>query len=303
MKQEANALREENKSLLTAIRLMNNELQNSNEEECVPISSTNLHEQISERVKGVAPIDEKESPWVSVNNVKSKQRKKRSKKAKLSTNATIAEPHRPTTDRNQSSHENRRSAYAATEIQNPSISVCCENPSTYHMAKKKLVFIAGDSIIQHVQGWDLSRNDKHVAVKSFSGAHIADMEDYLKPLLRKEPDKINLHVGTNNIRDESPRSVAEGIVNLVTQIQQDFPTSTHLTISPLLPMSDNLEFNDKIKEANEILKSFCSSGGFKLLRIKNIDLTCVIVGVFTLTAKGLHFFQIPMRIILTLIDY
>ena len=154
------------------------------------------------------------------------------------------------------------------------------------MAEKKIVFIAGDSIIQHVQGWDLSTNDKHVAVKSFSGAHIADMEDYLKPLLRKEPDKINLHVGSNNIRDESPRSVAEGIVNLVTQIQQDFPTSTHLTISPLLPMSDNLEFNDKIKEANKILKSFCSSRGFKLLRIKKYRLDlCNRRGVY-LNRKG-----------------
>ena len=280
LKQEANALREENKSLLTAIRLMNNDLQNSNEEKCVPISSTNLHEQISESVKGVAPMHEKESPWVSVKNVKSKQRKKRSKKAKFSTNATSAEPHRPTTDRNQSSHVNRRTSNAAPQIQNPSISVSCENPSTDHMAKKKLVFIAGDSIIQHVQGWDLSTNDKHVAVKSFSGARIADMEDYLKPLLRKEPYEIILHVGTNNIRDESLRSMAEGIVNLVTQIQQDFPT-THLTISPLLPRSDNLEFNDKIKEANKILKLFCSSRGFTLLRINNINLTC-------LNRRGVH---------------
>ena len=65
--------------------------------------------------------------------------------------------------------------------------------------------------------------------QSFSGARFADMEDYLRPLLRKEPDEIILHVGTNNIRNENPRSVAEGIVNVVTQIQQDFPT-THLAI-------------------------------------------------------------------------
>ena len=57
----------------------------------------------------------------------------------------------------------------------------------------------------------------------------ADMNDYLRPLLRKKPDEVILHAGTNNICDESPRSVAEGIVNLVTQIQHDFPT-THLAI-------------------------------------------------------------------------
>ena len=148
------------------------------------------------------------------------------------------------------------------------------------MSKKQLVFIAGDSIIRHVQGWDLSTNDKHVAVKSFSGARIADMDDYLRTLLRKKPDEIILHVGTNNIRNVSPRSMAEGIVNLVTQTQHDSPT-THLTISPLLPRSDNLDFNDKIWEANKILKSFCSSRGLTLLRINNIDLTC-------LNRRGVH---------------
>ena len=238
--------------------------------------------QISECVNDVSPMHDKESPWVPVNNAKSKQRTKRqrSKKAKLTATANPAEPHRPPIDQNRSSHQNRETPNVAQQIQNPSLSVSGGTPSTDHIAKKKLVFIAGDSIIEHVQGWDLSTNDRHVAVKSFSGAQIADMDDYLRPLLRKKPDEIILHVGTNNIRDESPRSVAEGIVNLVTQIQHDSAT-THLAISPLLPRSDNLDLNDKIKEANKILKSFCSSRGLTLLRINNIDLTC-------LNRRGVH---------------
>ena len=227
-------------------------------------------------------MHDKESPWVPENNAKSKQRtkRKRSKKAKLTATANPAEPHRPPIEQNQSSHQNRETLNAAQQTQNPSFSVSGGTPSTDHMAKRKLVFIAGDSIIQHVQSWDLSTNDKHVAVKSFSGARIADMDDYLRPFLRKKPDKITLHVGTNNIQNESPRSVAEGIVNLVTRIQHDSPT-THLAISPLLPRSDNLDFNDKIREANKILKLFCSSRGLTLLHINNIDLTC-------LNRRGVH---------------
>ena len=261
---------------------MSNELQNPKEGKCVPVTSTNLHEQNSECVNSVSPMHDKESPWVPENNAKSKQRtkRKRSKKAKLTATANPAEPHRPPIEQNQSSHQNRETPNAAQQTQNPSFSVSGGTPSPDHMAKKKLVFIAGDSIIQHVQGWDLSTNDKHVAVKSFSGAQIADMDDYLRPLLRKKPDKLTLHVGTNNIRNQSPRSVAEGIVNVVTQIQHDSPT-THLAISPLLPRSDNLDFNDKIREANKILKLFCSSRGPTLLYINNIDLTC-------LNRRGVH---------------
>ena len=119
-----------------------------------------------------------------------------------------------------------------------------------------------------------------MAVKSFSGARIADMDDYLKPLLRKGLDEVILHVGTNNIRNVSSCSVAEGIINMATQVQQDFPPM-RLAISPLLPRSDNLELNDKIKEANKILNSFCSSCGLTLLHITNIDLTC-------LNCRGVH---------------
>ena len=36
----------------------------------------------------------------------------------------------------------------------------------------KLVFIAGDSIVQHVHGWELSDAERRVAVKSFSGSKI-----------------------------------------------------------------------------------------------------------------------------------
>jgi hypothetical protein len=52
-----------------------------------------------------------------------------------------------------------------------------------------------------------------VAVKSFSGSKIEDMKDYLKPLNRRKPDKIILHIGTNNLKDSSatPQQLAEGI--------------------------------------------------------------------------------------------
>ena len=127
---------------------------------------------------------------------------------------------------------------------------------------------------------------KHVAVKSFSVVRIADMDDYLKALLRKEPDEITLHVETKNICNESSRSMAKGIVNKVTQVP----------ISPLLPRTDNLELNNEIKEANKIFNLSWSSCRLTLLHITNIDLTCLNPRGVQLNCKGLHFFQIAMLI-------
>ena len=88
MKQEDNSPREENKSLLTAIRLINNEIQNPIEEKGSSTFSQNLHDQISDGVNDVLPGHNNKSSWVTVNNEKSKQRRKRksSNQSRLLTN-------------------------------------------------------------------------------------------------------------------------------------------------------------------------------------------------------------------------
>ena len=47
---------------------------------------------------------------------------------------------------------------------------------------------------------------KHYAVRvrDFPGAMIDDMLDYLRPVLKKNADKILLVIGTNNLRENGP---------------------------------------------------------------------------------------------------
>ena len=92
--------------------------------------------------------------------------------------------------------------------------------------RKMSLLFAGDSTVQNLKGWRLSSTDNHVAVKSFSGANITEMEDYLKPILHKEPSKVILHVGTNDLKHLSAKRVAEGIANLATQIEEDSPATS-----------------------------------------------------------------------------
>ena len=49
----------------------------------------------------------------------------------------------------------------------------------------------------------ISKKDRNVKVKNFPGATIDDMYDYIKPLFKKCPDNIILHVRTNNTVNES----------------------------------------------------------------------------------------------------
>ena len=58
--------------------------------------------------------------------------------------------------------------------------------------KVKSVVIRGDSMIKHLNGWDMSKqihkSEYKIYVKTFSGAKTSCVKDYLKPLLRSTPN-------------------------------------------------------------------------------------------------------------------
>ena len=76
-----------------------------------------------------------------------------------------------------------------------------------------------------------------VTVKSFSGATIEDMSDFMKPILCKKPEKIILHVGTNNLRKGDAKSVADGIINLAQSTEQQCP-DIEIIVSGIITRSD-----------------------------------------------------------------
>ena len=68
---------------------------------------------------------------------------------------------------------------------------------------KMLCIVVGDSITKNIIDPKLSKSH---ADKSFSfpGATIEDIHDYIKPVLKRKPQKIILHVGTNNLKTDKP---------------------------------------------------------------------------------------------------
>ena len=96
-------------------------------------------------------------------------------------------------------------------------------------AKRKEVFIVGHSILKNLQGRKISRSAK-VKVSSFPGCTTMDMRDHIKPILRKKPDAIVIHVGTNSLLSSATvRDCEEEIVNLATMISNE--SSGDLAIS------------------------------------------------------------------------
>ena len=99
------------------------------------------------------------------------------------------------------------------------------------------MFIAGDSILKNLQERKISRSAK-VKVSSFPGCTIMDMRDHIKPVLRRNPNAIVMHVGTNSLRSSaSVHNCAEEIVNLAAMISNE--SSADLVISGIILRSDD----------------------------------------------------------------
>ena len=72
---------------------------------------------------------------------------------------------------------------------------------------KDINLIVDDSMLPGIDKRRISKRDRKVKIKNFPGATVDDMYDYVKPMLKKCPDNIILHVGTNNTVNESSKEV------------------------------------------------------------------------------------------------
>lgn len=56
--------------------------------------------------------------------------------------------------------------------------------------------------MKNLKGHVLSDDDQMIVVKSFPGATADCMKDYIKPTIKKKPNAIVIHTGTNDLKHE-----------------------------------------------------------------------------------------------------
>ena len=121
---------------------------------------------------------------------------------------------------------------------------------------KKNVIILGDSVIKHVNGYDIAwkPNICKVFLKRFSGAKVRCLKDHMKPSLRKNPDHFVLHIGTNDLNsDRSPELIAKSITDVGSSLKND---SHDVSISSIVVRND--KFKEKAAQVNENLERLCA---------------------------------------------
>lgn len=131
---------------------------------------------------------------------------------------------------------------------------------------KDKLLIVGDCMVKNLQGHKMSKSS-NVKVWSFPGCTVQDMEDHIKPLLRKNPEEIILHLGTNNLKDSDPKTCADKIAELCSQVNK----STKITISSIVGRADDHTLDTKGKQVNKILNEVCKKNKWNFVDHSNID--------------------------------
>ena len=144
----------------------------------------------------------------------------------------------------------------------------------------KTIIIAGDSTLKYLQSHRRSRN-MQVKIATFPGCTTQDMKDRIKPLLRRNPDQIIIHVRTNSLSsDNSPREYGQDVVDLAKSVTSE--SSAKTTISSLICRSDDDALARKVPAVNTVLKHFRQQMSWGFIDHSNSSETV------HLTRSGLH---------------
>ena len=130
--------------------------------------------------------------------------------------------------------------------------------------------IIGDSMVKHIQGYKMSEatnGQEKIFVRAFHGAKVDDMNSYSVPTTKKNPRRIVIHCGTNDISSgTAPNEVAEEIVDLATNLKSH---ENEVFVSGIVARGDR--WNERVSQVNNVLKAKCNREGLPFIDNSNIE--------------------------------
>ena len=85
--------------------------------------------------------------------------------------------------------------------------------------------------------YNLSTKKTNVSIRTFPGSTIEDFKDYITPLARKKPDALIIHIGTNNVRNDTSPQITEKLIQLHKYVKSVSP-ETKVVVSNIIRRHD-----------------------------------------------------------------
>ena len=136
-------------------------------------------------------------------------------------------------------------------------------------------------MVKNLTDKGLSKQHK-VKVMTHSGCTSEDMVDFIKPVIRRKPDVVLLHAGTNDLTgDVNTLKKLKKVVNEIKESNNEMK----IIISGIIHRKDK-NLKENIENINKKLKSFCEERDIIYMDNENIDPSCLNKGGLHLNRKG-----------------
>ena len=119
--------------------------------------------------------------------------------------------------------------------------------------KKGTTLLIGDSMLAGLREAKLSRNKK-IKVRFLPGAKTEDLQYHLIPYLKKKPDNIIIHIGTNDSPYKSEDLIYKEFLYVKQTIHKQHPDCKNIVVSSPIIRTDKQEANSILKKYTSILK-------------------------------------------------
>ena len=116
---------------------------------------------------------------------------------------------------------------------------------------RKNVAIIGDSILNGLSEQGL-RKRHNVKIRTHSGATSLDIKDHIRPIIRRKPDHVLVHYGTNDLTKEDVIDTIETIKEIISDAKDESPHTT-IVLSSLSIRRDVEGMSNKVNELNRSL--------------------------------------------------
>ena len=160
-------------------------------------------------------------------------------------------------------------------LSNETGELCEKTQKRTHHWKPGTVLIARDSMIHDLFESKFGKNEC-LKVRSFPGAVVDDMKDYIKLLLLKKPWKIVFHVATNNTVDNSAEEIVRKLLDLKEKIEKALNGCEVILYLPIRRI-DNIKANKTLQALNTKMFS---------LSLNIVDNSTILIS--DLGCRGLH---------------
>ena len=150
-------------------------------------------------------------------------------------------------------------------------------------SKRKIIFLVGDSMINGINGNGVS-STHHVSVcPGCPGDCSKDLVDHVKLVVRKKPDLILIHFGTNDVTNGI--NTEEEMQKAVDHAKNE-SSETDIVISLCTHRNDKPGLSNKVTKCNEILRNICARNNLNCIENSNIDDSCLGMKKLHLNRKG-----------------